>query len=116
MSLHFLLRFGRRLCLEYYFTDWLVASLRYGKKTTVKDYIRSDYLVASGTNSFDENKAFVLLLMLLQFTSQLDYKIDLLGSTSYRRITFSLQTFSKYVEPACKPTNHYRLKIRSVHL
>ena len=48
--------------------------------------------------------------MLLEFTSQLEYKIDLLGSTSYRRITFSLQTFSKYVEPTCKPTNHYQLK------
>ena len=79
-------------------------------KKKLKDFVRSDYLVTSGTNNFEKNKVFVLFLMLLEFTSQLEYKIDLLSSTSYRRITFSLQTFSKYVEPTCKPTNHYQLK------
>lgn len=110
MCSHYLLRFGKRLCLDYCFTDWLVNSLRPGKEYTFKNCIKSDYLLVTGTDSIHPDKNFILFLVLLQFTRHSKFDIDLLGSTRYRNVKFSLQSFSKYVNPKIRSTNYYQLK------
>jgi len=110
MCSHYLLRFGKRLCLDYCFTDWLVNSLRPGQEYTFKNSIKSDYLLVTSTESIHLDKNFILFLMLLQFAGRSKFDTGLLGSTRYRNVKFSLQNFSKYVNPKIRPTNYYQVK------
>jgi hypothetical protein len=87
-----------------------VNSLRPGRKYTFKNYIMSDYLLVTGTDSITLDKNFILFLMLLRFTRHSKFDIDFLGSTRYRNVKFSLQSFSKYVNPKIRSTNYYQVK------
>jgi hypothetical protein len=110
MFSHYLLRFGKRSCLGYCFTDWLVNSLRPSRKYTFKNYINSDYLLVTRTDSIHLDKNFILFLMLLRFTRHSKFDIDFLNSTRYRNVKFSLQSFSKYVDPKIRSTNYYQVE------
>jgi hypothetical protein len=108
LSSHFLLSFGKLLPLNYSYLDWLVIKLRPIRKQTIlqhglnSDYIKSEILMDT-TN-------FVSLIQFLNYAQHLDYKIDYLGSTAYRKVVFKLRDFLEFQDPSVKPTNQYRLK------
>ena len=110
MSSHYPLRFGKRLCLGYCFTDWLVNSLRPSRKYTFKSCIKSDYLLVTSGNSIHLDKNFILFLLLLQFTAHSEFNIDFLGSTHYGNVNFNLQSFLSYANPKIRSTNYYQMK------
>ena len=70
----------------------------------------SDYLLVTGTDSIHLDKNFILFLMLLRFMRHSKFDIDFLSSTRYRNVKFSLQSFSKYVNPKIRSTNYYQVK------
>lgn len=65
------------------------------------DYIKSQILM--------DTRTFVSLIQFLNYAQHLDFKIDYLGSTSYRKVVFKLRDFLKFQDPSVKPTNRYRL-------
>ena len=108
LSIHFLTYFGKVLPLQYSYTDWLVIKLRPLRKQTLSltglkiDYIRS----GSFQNNTDSYK-FCTLLQFLVYAQTLNYKIDSLGTTSYRLVQFRVQDFLKYTKLS---SNYYQLK------
>lgn len=108
LSIHFLTYFGKVLPLQYSYTDWLVIKLRPLRKQTFSltglkiDYIRS----GSFQNNTDSYK-FCTLLQFLVYVQTLNYKIDSLGTTSYRLVQFRVQDFLKYTKLS---SNYYQLK------
>jgi len=54
-----------------------------------------------------DRKNFFTLLQFLVYAQNLDYEIDSLGSTYYRRVIFRVQDFLKYTKEA---GNYYQLK------
>jgi hypothetical protein len=108
LSIHFLTYFGKVLPLRYSYTDWLVIKLRPLRKQTFSltglkvDYLRS----GSFQNNTDPYK-FCTLLQFLVYAQTLNYKIDSLGTTSYRLVQFRVQDFLKYTKLS---SNYYQLK------
>ena len=108
LSIHFLTYFGKVLPLQYSYTDWLVIKLRPLRKQTFSltglkiDYIRS----GSFQNNIDSYK-FCTLVQFLVYAQTLNYKIDSLGTTSYRLVQFRVQDFLKYTKLS---SNYYQLK------
>lgn len=108
LSSHFLVYFGKLLPLHFSYLDWLVIRLRTIRKRPKlplglnSDYINSQILM--------DKRNFVSLIQFLNYAQHLDFKMDYLGSTSYRRVVFKLRDFIKYQDPSVKPTNRYRLR------
>ena len=107
LSSQFLLSFGKLLPLNYSYLDWLIIKLRPMRKQIIlqaglnSDYIKSQILM--------DTRTFVSLIQFLNYAQHLDFKIDYLGSTSYRKVVFKLRDFLKFQDPSVKPTNRYRL-------
>ena len=107
LSSQFLLSFGKLLPLNYSYLDWLIIKLRPMRKQRIlqaglnSDYIKSQILM--------DTRTFVSLIQFLNYAQHLDFKIDYLGSTSYRKVVFKLRDFLKFQDPSVKPTNRYRL-------
>ena len=93
--------------LNYSYLDWLVIKLRPIRKQTAltyglnSDYIKSEILM--------DTRIFVSLIQFLNYAQHLDYKIDYLGSTAYRKVVFKLRDFLQFQDFSLKPTNRYRL-------
>ena len=96
------------LVLDTELTDWLVIKLRPLRKQTFSltdlkiDYIRS----GSFQNNIDSYKSCTLLQFLV-YAQTLNYKIDSLGTISYRLVQFRVQDFLKYTKLS---SNYYQLK------
>ena len=108
LSIHFLTYFAKVLPLHYSYTDWLVIQLRPLRKQTFSlTGLKVDYLgSASFQNNIDPYK-FCTLLQFLVYAQTLNYKIDSLGTTSYRLVQFRVQDFLKYRKLS---SNYYQLK------
>ena len=89
LSSHFLISFGKLLPLEISYLDWLVVKLRpIRKQTTLQyglnsDYIKSEILI--------DTRTFVSLIQFLNYAQHLDFKIEYLGSTGYRKVVVKLR-------------------------
>jgi hypothetical protein len=107
MTFHFFVRFAKRLCLDYCFTDWLVTTLRLGRNLIDNNYLKSDYLSTLNNKTFIDDKDFIMFLLLLEFAAHSDFYVDFL---SYPQVTFTLQDFLKHLNPDCGSTNSYQTK------
>jgi len=107
LSSHFLISFGKLLPLEFSYLDWLVVKLRPIRKQTTLQYglnsdsIKSEILM--------DTRTFVSLIQFLNYAQDLDFKIQYLGSTGYRKVVFKLRDFLEFQDPSVKPNNRYRL-------
>jgi hypothetical protein len=105
---HFLLSFGKLFSLNfnYPYLDWLVIKLRPTRKQRMfqqglhSDYIKSEILM--------DTAAFVSLLQLLNFARSLDYEVEYLGSTAYRKVVFKLRDFYKFQDPSVQSESQYQ--------
>lgn len=57
-----------------------------------------------------DTRTFVSLIQFLNYAQHLDYKIEYLGSTGYRKVVFKLRDFLEFQDPSVKPNNRYRLR------
>lgn len=107
VSNHFFSYFGKLLPLNYPQVDWLVLQLRPIRKQTAltyglnSDYIKSEILM--------DTRIFVSLIQFLNYAQHLDFEIEYLGSTAYRKVVFKLRDFLQFQDPTFKPTNRYRV-------
>jgi len=107
LSSNFISYFGKILPLQYSYVDWLVIKLRPIRKPTITQYgLNSDYIKSE---ILMDTKTFVSLIQFLNYAQHLDYEIEYLGSTGYRKVVFKLRDFLKFQDPSVKPTNYYRL-------
>ena len=108
LSSHFLVYFGKLLPLHFSYLDWLVIKLRpISKRPKLPLEFNSDYI---HSQILMDKRSFVSLIQFLNYAQHLDFKIDYLGSTSYRKVVFKLRDFIKYQDPSVKSTNRYRLR------
>ena len=56
-----------------------------------------------------DTRIFVSLIQFLNYAQYLDFEIEYLGSTAYRKVVFKLRDFLQFQDPSFKPTNRYRL-------
>jgi hypothetical protein len=54
-----------------------------------------------------DTRTFVSLIQFLNYAQNLDYEIEYLGSTGYRKVVFKLRDFLQFQDPSVKPTNYY---------
>jgi hypothetical protein len=107
LSSHFLVYLGKLLPLNYSYLDWLAIRLRPIRKQAALtyglsfDYIKSEILM--------DTRIFVSLIQFLNYAQHLDFEIEYLGSTAYRKVVFKLRDFLEFQDPSVKLTNHYRL-------
>jgi hypothetical protein len=107
LSSHFLLSFGKLLPLQYSYLDWLVIRLRPTfKQTTLQNGLNSDYIKSEIVM---DTRTFVSLIQFLNYVQHLDFEIEYLGSTGYRKVVFKLRDFLEFQDPSGKHTNRYRL-------
>ena len=108
LSIHFLTYFGKVLPLQYSYTDWLVIKLRPLRKQTFSlTGLKIDYLRSGSFQNNTDSYKFCTLLQFLVYAQTLNYKIDSLGTTSYRLVQFRVQDFLKYTKLS---SNYYQLK------
>ena len=108
LSIHFLTYFGKVLPLQYSYTDWLVIKLRPLRKQTFSlTGLKIDYLRSGSFQNNTDSYKFCTLLEFLVYAQTLNYKIDYLGTTSYRLVQFRVQDFLKYTKLS---SNYYQLK------
>ena len=108
LSIHFLTYFGKVLPLQYSYTDWLVIKLRPLRKQTFSLMgLKIDYLRSGSFQNNTDSYKFCTLLQFLVYAQTLNYKIDSLGTTSYRLVQFRVQDFLKYTKLS---SNYYQLK------
>ena len=108
LSIHFLTYFGKVLPLHYSYTDWLVIKLRPLRKQTFSlTGLKIDYLRSGSFQNNTDSYKFCTLLQFLVYAQTLNYKIDSLGTTSYRLVQFRVQDFLKYTKLS---SNYYQLK------
>ena len=108
LSIHFLTYFGKVLPLHYSYTDWLVIKLRPLRKQTFSlTGLKMDYLRSGSFQNNTDSYKFCTLLQFLVYAQTLNYKIDSLGTTSYRLVQFRVQDFLKYTKLS---SNYYQLK------
>lgn len=112
LSQHFLVSFGRKFPLDSVFFDWLVLQLRVIRSLQIpKSYFNSHYLCPTADfQSFEGRTHFFHLLQFLVYVQNLDYRMDQLGTTSFRLCVFCVQDFLTYLDPNVRPTNYYQLK------
>ena len=97
LSSHSLLSFGKLLPLNYSHLDWLVTKLRPTRKQTIlqhglnSDYIKSEIVM--------DTRTFVSLIQFLNYAQHLNYEIQYLGSTAYRKVEFKLRDFLEFQDP-----------------
>jgi len=107
LSADFLLYFGKLLPLEYSYLDWLVFKLRpIRKQPSISEGLNSDYIKSE---ILMDTRTFVSLLQFLNYAQDLDFKIEFLGSTAFRKVVFKLRDFLEFQDHNLKPTNRYRL-------
>jgi hypothetical protein len=108
LSSHFLLSFRKLLSLNYSYMDWLAIKLRPTRRQKAlqhglnSDYIKSEILM--------DTKSFVSLIQFLNYAQHLNYEVEYLGSTAFRKVIFQVRDFLEFQDPSVKPTNNYRLK------
>ena len=108
LSIHFLTYFGKVLPLQYSYTDWLVIKLRpLRKQTSSLTGLKVDYLRSGSFQNNTDPYKFCTLLQFLVYAQTLNYKIDSLGTTSYRLVQFRVQDFLKYTKLS---SNYHQLK------
>ena len=108
LSIHFLTYFGKVLPLQYSYTDWLVIKLRPLRKQTFSlTGLKIDYLRSGSFQNNTDSYKFCTLLQFLVYAQTLNYKIDSLGTTSYRLVQFRVQDFLKYTKLS---SNYCQLK------
>ena len=108
LSIHFLTYFGKVLPLQYSYTDWLVIKLRPLRKQTFSlTGLKIDYLRSGSFQNNTDSYKFCTLLQFLVYAQTLNYKIDSLGTTSYRLVQFRVQDFLKYTKLS---SIYYQLK------
>lgn len=108
LSSHFLLSFGKLPPFRFSYTDWLVIQLWSIRKNTI--FLNMDYLKPKSLYLSSDPKKFVMLLQFLTYTQQLEFKIDFLGDTPYRKVHFRIDHFLKFQNPKLKSTSYCRLK------
>jgi hypothetical protein len=107
LSSHFLLSFGKLLPLQYSYLDWLVIRLRPTfKQTTLQNGLNSDSIKSEIVM---DTRTFVSLIQFLNYVQHLDFEIEYLGLTGYRKVVFKLRDFLEFQDPSVKNTNRYRL-------
>ncbi len=108
LSIHFLTYFGKVLPLQYSYTDWLVSKLLFLRKQIFSlTGLKVDYLRSGSFQNNTDSYKFCTLLQFLVYAQTLNYKIDSLGTTSYRFVQFRVQDFLKYTKLSF---NYYQLK------
>ena len=108
LYIHFLTYFGKVLPFQYSYTDWLVIKLRPLRKQTFSlTGLKIDYLRSGSFQNNTDSYKFCTLLQFLVYAQTLNYKIDSLGTTSYRLVQFRVQDFLKYTKLS---SNYYQLK------
>lgn len=95
--------------LQFSYLDWLVFKLRTIRKQPIFG-LNLEYIETNSLQLFNHRKRFLSFLQFLVSVQNLDYEMDSLGSTSYRRVVFRVQDFWKYQNPTVKSTNYYQLK------
>jgi hypothetical protein len=107
LSYHFLVYFGKLLPLNYSYLDWLVIKLRpIRKQTALTHGLNSDYVKSKIVM---DPRNFVSLIQFLNYAQDLDFEIEYLGSTAYRKVVFPIRDFLQFQDFSLKPTNRYRL-------
>jgi hypothetical protein len=111
LSSHFLVYFGKLLPLNFSYLDWLVLKLRPIRKQQISPSgLKLDYLDTKNLESLDDRKKFYSLLQFLVYADTLDYTVDCLEPTFYRKVVFRVKDFLKYKNPTCRSTNYYQLE------
>ena len=94
LSSHFFVYFGKLLPLNYFYLDWLVIKLLPIRKRRAltyglcRDYIKSEVLM--------DTRIFVSLIQFLNYAQHLDFEIEYLGSTAYKKVVFELRDFLEF--------------------
>jgi len=100
--------FGKLLPLNYCYLDWLVVQLRPIRKQPVLPWgLNSDYIKSE---VFVDSKILVMLLQFVNYAENLDFEIDHLGDTQYRKFVFKLRDFAEFQDPTLTSYNYYQLK------
>lgn len=108
LSKRFLYNFGKTLPLHYSYLDWLVVKLRpIRKQKFYSSALKLHYIQTIDFTSTIDRQQFFTLLQFLVYAQNLDYEIDSLGSTYYRRVVFRVQDFLEYTKQS---NNYYQLK------
>lgn len=108
LSFDFFLYFGKLLPLQFDYLDWLVLKLRPIRKEPLS-LLGFKYHYVSKIEFFHEmdRKNFYTFLQFLVYIQTLEYEIDSLETTYYRKITFRVKDFLNYQEVSY---NYYQLK------
>lgn len=94
LSKRFLYNFGKTLPLNYSYLDWLVIKLRpFRKQKFYPSALKLHYIHTIDFLSTSNRQQFFTLLQFLVYAQNLNYEIDSLGSTYYRRVVFRVQDF-----------------------
>lgn len=102
---------GKTLPLHYSYLDWLAVKLRPIRKQIIPHSgLKTHYIKRMKFFNDIDCKHFFTLLQFLVYVENLDYDVDSLGSTNYRRVILRLQDFLKYQNPNVKSSNHYQIK------
>jgi hypothetical protein len=107
LSFYFTLYFGKLLPLQYSYLDWLLIQLRpMRRQSCLQSAFKADYIQSEIKS---DSRKFVMLIQFLNYAQYLDFEIEYLGSTAYRKVVFKLRDFLQFQDPSFKPTNRYRL-------
>jgi hypothetical protein len=107
LSFYFTLYFGKLLPLQYSYLDWLLIQLRpMRRQSCLQSAFKADYIQSEIKS---DSRKFVMLIQFLNYAQYLDFEIEYLGSTAYRKVVFKLRDFLQFQDPSFKPTNRYLL-------
>lgn len=95
------------LPLYFSYTDWLVCQLRTMRDLKINTDFKTDYIQNKVVFKNLERTNFLNLLYFLNYSQSLDYEIDSLGSTYYRKVTLQVKHFLSYKNESY---NYYQLK------
>ena len=111
LSYHFSTYFYQLLPLAACYMDWLVIKLRQIRKKSIqRPFLYTEYMSPSQVQSFFDKKQLITFLQFLVFSKKLDFKIDYLGDTRYRQVSFQVRDFLKYQNQSTDSPNYYKLR------
>lgn len=107
LSQQFQSYFGKLLPLNFSYTDWLVMQLRpIRKQESITSSLKTHYIRNVDFKTYKNRQQFFTLLQFLVYAQNLDYEIDSLGSTYYRRVNFQIKDFLTFTNQS---DNYYQL-------
>lgn len=108
LSERFLVYFGKYLPMDSNYLTWLAVKLRSMRPQPLASLMFKTDSIGL-VNTVDQKKKLIRFLHFLVYAKELDYKVESLGSTSYRCVTFRLSEFLRLQKPNLKEVNTHQV-------